>query len=247
MSISISAKPVPLQTIEAMREAYRGELNCQIVHDSHHERGFLHSHVLCMNSGVVGYGSVNEADTVKEFYVLPESRRLASSLFRALLDHTRASAIESQTNDSLLMPMMEECATSVTSQAVLFADSIATALTAPGAVFRTVRWYERPFVFRHTLEPVGEWGIEFDRRIIATGGLFFHYNRPFGDIYMEVADGYRQRGFGSFLVQELKSMARAAGHVPAARCSPDNAASQATLHRAGMRPCGRILRGLVAA
>src|SRR5262245_29615270 len=119
-----------------MREAYREELNCQIVHDSHHERGFLHSHVLCVNGIDVGYGSVNEADTVKEFYVLPQSRELASSLFRALLDHTRAMAIESQTNDSLLMPMLEEWATNVTSEAVLFADSTTTALTAPGAIFR---------------------------------------------------------------------------------------------------------------
>jgi GNAT superfamily N-acetyltransferase len=243
----VSPKPVDLQTIAALREAYRRELNCQIVHDSHHERGFLHSHGLYVDEVMIGYGSVSAEGTVKEFYVLPEWRTLSLTLFRALLAQTHVTAIESQSNDPLLMPLMEACATDVTSDTILFADAATTTLTAPGATFRRVRWYERPFVFRHTLEPVGDWALEHEGEIVATGGLFFHYNRPYGDIYMEVAPAHRRCGFGSFLVQELKRIARAGGHIPAARCSADNTASQSTLHRAGMRPCGRILRGLVSA
>lgn len=246
MNASISPEPVHLQTIAVMREAYRRELDCQIVHDSHHERGFLRSHSLLMNGVMVGYGSIDDAGTVKEFYLSPERRDVALPLFRMLLDHSRATTIASQSNDVLLMPMMQACATNIVAEAILFADGEPTALTAPGAIFRRVRWYERPFVFHHTLEPRGDWAIELDGRIVATGGLFFHYNRPFGDIYMEVAAEYRRRGLGAFLVQELKRVARDGGHVPAARCNVENAASQATLRRAGMRPCGHILRGLVA-
>lgn len=229
-----------------MREAYRRELNCQIVHDSHHERGFLQSHSLLIDGVLAGYGSVNDTGAVKEFYLSPEFRDVALPLFRMLLERTRATAIESQTNDSLLMPMMQACATDVTSETILFADGAPSTLTVPGAIFRRVRWYERPFIFPHTLEPVGDWAIELDRRIVATGGLFFHYNRPFGDIYMEVATEYRRRGLGAFLVQELRRVARNGGHIPAARCSADNTASQATLQRAGMCPCGHIVRGRVA-
>jgi GNAT superfamily N-acetyltransferase len=239
--------PVRLQAIEAFRNAYRRELNCQIVHDSHHERGFLRSHFIYADGVIAGYGSINAAETIKEFYVLPEWRAHSVGLFQALLAQTHATAIESQSNDPLLMPMIEACATDLTSDTILFADEATTALTAPRATLRKLRWYERRFVFRHTIEPVGNWAIECERQVVATGGLFFHYNRPYGDIYMEVAPSFRRRGFGAFLVQELKRIARNGGHIPAARCGSDNAASQATLSRAGMRPCGRIFRGTVAA
>jgi GNAT superfamily N-acetyltransferase len=247
VNASISPQPVRLQSITAFRDAYRHELNCQIVHDSHHERGLLRSHGVVVDGVVVGYGSVNDSGTVKEFYINPDARADALPLFRMLLAHTRATAIESQTNDSLLMPMLQALAGNVIAETVLFEDGATTALSAPEATFRRVRWYERPFVFKHTLEPVGDWAIECDQRIVATGGLLFHYNRPFGDIYMEVAQTHRRRGLGSFLVQELRRTARLGGHVPAARCNVDNLASQATLRRAGMRECGQILRGIVAA
>ena len=58
--------------------------------------------------------------------------------------------------------------------------------------------------------------IEVEGQVAATGGILFHYNRPFGDIYMEVAEPFRRRGFGSFLVQELKRVCYGGGHVPEA-------------------------------
>ena len=79
----------------------------------------------------------------------------------------------------------------------------------------------------------------------ATGGILFHYNRPFGHIHLEVAEPFRRRGLGSFLVQELKRVCYEGGHVPAARCNIDNIASQRTLQKAGFVPCGHILKGSV--
>jgi GNAT superfamily N-acetyltransferase len=38
--------------------------------------------------------------------------------------------------------------------------------------------------------------------------LFFHYNPPYGDVYMEVAEPFRRRGLGAYLVQELKRIVR---------------------------------------
>jgi GNAT superfamily N-acetyltransferase len=78
---------------------------------------------------------------------------------------------------------------------------------------------------------------------VATGGLFFHYNPPYGDIYMEVAAAHRRRGLGSYLVQELKRLCREMGCVPAARCNTANVASRLALQRAGMFPCARIVQG----
>jgi GNAT superfamily N-acetyltransferase len=80
---------------------------------------------------------------------------------------------------------------------------------------------------------------------VATGGLMFHYNVPYADIYMEVAEPFRQRGFGSYLVQELKRLAYALGSIPSARCSPSNVASRKTLQKAGLVPYAHILNGSI--
>jgi GNAT superfamily N-acetyltransferase len=60
---------------------------------------------------------------------------------------------------------------------------------------------------------------------------------------MEVATAYRRRGFGSYLVQELKRICYEASVIPAARCNHDNVGSRLTLQRAGLLPCARIVRG----
>ena len=76
---------------------------------------------------------------------------------------------------------------------------------------------------------------------VATGGILFHYNEPYGDIYMEVVERFRRRGLGAFLVQELKPVAYGLGSIPGARCDPDNVASRMTLQKAGFVPYAHIL------
>jgi len=88
--------------------------------------------------------------------------------------------------------------------------------------------------------------VEIEGKTAATGGILFHYNRPYGDIYMEVAEPFRRRGLGSDLVQELKRVCYEGGNVPAARCNPKNIASRKTLQKAGFVPCGHILTGSVS-
>ena len=83
-------------------------------------------------------------------------------------------------------------------------------------------------------------------RVVATGGFLCHYNPPYGDLYMEVAEHARRQGYGSYLIQELKRVCYEAGRLPSARCSPENEASRRTLERAGLLSCGRLLVGEVA-
>jgi GNAT superfamily N-acetyltransferase len=85
----------------------------------------------------------------------------------------------------------------------------------------------------------------FDALLAASHAVGIEYNRPYGDIYMDVEEPFRRRGLGSFLVQELKRVCYAGGHVPAARCNTGNVASRRTLQKAGFVPCGHILTGSV--
>jgi RimJ/RimL family protein N-acetyltransferase len=163
-------------------------------------------------------------------------------LFRALLAVSGAVSIEVQSNDALATVMLYAFAPQVTSEAILFHDKMLTSHAPPGATFREPTASENPELAAHHRKWHGV--IEVDGEVAATGGILFHYNRPYGDIFMEVAEPFRLRGLGSFLVQELKRVCYEGGHVPAARCSPMNIASQRTLQKAGFVPCGHILKGL---
>jgi len=246
----IDVVPVPLESILPLRDEYRRLMNCQIVHDSWHLRGYLQAYLVSVHGAVAGYGSVgaprDARDIVKEFYLRPPFREFALPAFQQLILVSRAQRIETQTNDVLLSLMFIDCARDWSSETILFSDQLATTLPPPpGVTFRSLSEADRSDVFEHQVEPVGVWGLELEGEIVATGGVLFHYNPPYGDIFMEVSEPYRRRGFGSYLVQELKRECYSSGHVAGARCFHTNVGSRGALQRAGMLPCGRILYGEV--
>ena len=248
---SIDVSQISLDAILSLRDLYRQEMNCQIVHDSLHTRFFMDSYLIRMGGRVAGYGSVMSGDSgtrdlIKEFYVLPGYRAAALPLFRRFASVSRARLIEAQTNDVLLSLMLFDCAVDVTSDVILFRDALTTNLVMPGIIFRLVDASEREAIFAHKLEGVGDWALESSGEIVATGGIYLHYNLPYGDISMEVNERFWRRGYGSFLVQELKRKCYEMGRIPAARCNVANVASRATLQKAGFLPCGRILRGVIS-
>jgi GNAT superfamily N-acetyltransferase len=247
----IEVAGVELEAIVAMRDEYRREMDCQIVHDSWHGRGFTRSYRLRVDGETVGYGSVGGApseptDIVKEFFVRAHARRAALPLFRQLAKTSGARRVEAQTNDLLLSLMLYDCAVDVSSDRILFADAALTVYAPPDVELRPIADAERGRVFAHTVEPVGDWGLERGGEVVATGGIRRHYNPPYGDIYMEVAASHRRQGLGSYLAQELKRICYESGFVPGARCGQDHIASRLTLQRAGLLPCARIVRGRLA-
>ena len=56
MTIDVSLAPP--EEILTLRDLYRKEMNCQIVRDSWHGRGWTDSYLLRLNERVVGYGLV---------------------------------------------------------------------------------------------------------------------------------------------------------------------------------------------
>jgi len=248
MNVDVSL--VSLEAIQALRELYRQEMNCQIVHDSLHARFFTDIYLIRVNDQVAGYGCVmsgeSEArDLVKEYYILPVHRAAALPLFRRFVAASGARTIAAQTNDTLLTLMLFDCAAGFKSETILFRDACTTNLAVKGVTFRKVVESDRERIFPHKLEGVGDWLIEADGEVIATGGIYLHYNPPYGDISMEVNEPFHRRGYGSYLVQELKRTSYEMGKIPSARCDVANVASRATLQKAGFLPCARILLGVI--
>jgi GNAT superfamily N-acetyltransferase len=237
---------VEVDEITPLRELHRQAMNCQIMHDSFPRRGFSDPYLIRADGRAAGYGLVANQhwpETVHEFYPLPDYRAAALPMFRQLLEVSQASKILAQTNDRTQLLMLYDCATNITSDTILFEDAFTTHLTCSTGIFRKVTEADKERLVAQKLEPGSDWMIESDGVPVATGGVTFHYNPPYGDLYMGVAEPYRRRGFGSYMVQELKRVAYEIGKRPAARCNVSNVASRKTMQKAGLLPCARLLTG----
>ena len=240
-----------LAAVLPWRDLYRHEMNCQVIHDSIHDRdGWSSEYLLTDGGAAVGYGSVavggpwKDKPTAYELYVAPAARGRVFDLFEALLAASGAVAIETQSNGGPLAVMIHAYARGVETESILFHDRVTTHLPPPeGVVFRAATRDDRRQL------PEGERGSDYvldaGGTIVASGGLLWHYNRPYGDLYMHVAEAFRRRGFGAYMVQETKRACYERGSVPGARCNPGNLASRKTLQKAGFVPCGHILTGAV--
>jgi GNAT superfamily N-acetyltransferase len=239
--MTFKATRTQLKEILSLRSLFLQENNFQIRYNACHERGWTDSYLLTYDEKKIGYGSVKgnenlgDRDTVFEFYVVPSFRNKASLVFLELVRCSKATFIECQTNEGLLTSLLYQFGKDSKANAVLFADSAVSALDIDKAVFRKRK--DTDVVFEK-LEPAGEYILEYDSEVVASGGFLLHYNIPFADLYMEVREDYRRKGFGSFLLQELKRECYLAGRVPAARCNINNAASKASLLKAGFKIAG---------
>lgn len=249
---AIGVAPVSLDEVRLWRDMHRLEMACQVTKDSVPGRpGWTQEYLLTLDGAPVGYGSVASAGpwqgepTVIEIYVAPPHRQRLLDLYAAFLRVSAAVKVEVQSNDTLAAILLHRHCVEVASEAILFHDRFVTALSVAGATMRQATAEEEPEATPEQLRWRGV--VEIDGQVAGTGGVLFHYNRPYGDIYMAVNEGFRRRGVGSFLVQELKRWCYQAGHIPAARCNVDNLASQRTLQKAGFVPCGHVLVGRVAA
>jgi len=241
------ATPVTLAAIHPLRTQFLRENNFQIRYDSVHPRGWSTSWLLTLDGTPIGYGATmgqekrEVHDTIFEFYILPTHRRHAFTAFEALLAAAKPVYVETQSNLSGLTTMLFTYTKDIVSYVTLFEAGPTTDLPPRGTLFRT--WRDGDVSFNHTSEPPGDFVLETNGEIVATGGFLTHYNPPFADLYMEVKPEYRQKGLGSYLIQELKRVCYAAGRTPAARCNNVNIASRATLLKGGMQIAGNMLLG----
>jgi GNAT superfamily N-acetyltransferase len=251
--VDIRVRPVEVGEILPWRELHRGEMRCQIVHDSLHERGLTEPYLVEIRGVAAGYGTVvgfgdEPKETIDELYLAPEHRGLARHVFSALIEASGATRVQAQTNDPQLLTMLFDRGRAVVRDRLLFEDGTTTALSVAGARLRPLEPSDEARTLNgKPLKEAGTQILEVGGAVVAAGGVLFHYNPPYGDLYMEVAEDRRRRGYGSFLVQELKRICREMGKLPAARCGVDNVASRATLEKAGMHPCGAILTATVVA
>jgi GNAT superfamily N-acetyltransferase len=250
--MQLLAKLSSNQETLSFRTRYREEMNCQVVKDSIHSReGWTRSYLIERNEVVVGFGSIaiagpwKEKPTVIEFYVLPEHRQYAFDLFEVFLATSGALFFEAQSNDTLFTVLVQTYGQNIASESIIFHDGVVTKHPASGATLRRMTPVEQIKDSIAHRQGGGEWLLELEGQAAGKGGILFHYNRPYGDIYMEIAEPFRRRGLGAYLVQELKRECRQLGAIPCARCNPSNVPSRRTLLSAGFLPFAHILNGSI--
>jgi GNAT superfamily N-acetyltransferase len=259
--MKIEARRVPAEEISTMREAYRAEANCQIIYDSFLPRGHADAYLVSVDDRVVGYGALANRyypRQIIEFYVVPEARIDALEMFRRLLAITRATHVHAQTNMPFMTRMLFDTTKNIAAEKVLFADNAVVAaggappqpraprIDAPEhATFRHIT-EEEARKFAQAQEVLTEWVLEISGEIVATAGYLTHYNPPYADIFMAVADTARRRGYGGYIVQEISCVARNEGKIPAARCDSTAEGSRRALERGGLVACGHLVFGEVA-
>jgi GNAT superfamily N-acetyltransferase len=234
-----------LDEIRDLRVQFLHEGNIQFTYDKCHLYGWSDDYVFLLNGSKIGYGAVwglndqGTRDAIFEFYILPPFRKLVNVFFEAFCTACGAHTIECQSNDRLLCNMLYEYARDIYAEAILFEDHYTSSLYMPEVRFGrkepdTDTGYDR-----------GGYCLVLNEEEVASGGFMLNYNMPYADIYMEVKEQHRQKGYGSLLVQELKKEIYLIGRVPAARCNVNNRASKSTLLKAGFAECGFRLCGEV--
>ena len=234
----IQVRRVGLDEIALLRQEYRRGAPCQIVHDSILARGLADPYLLFLDGEVAGYAGVwtrYSPDRILEFFTLPPYRARAAELVRALVGQAGARELEAQTNLYDGRTLIEECATEVWTEKLLFEAAHETDIARSDLTFRRRAEGDQG--------PEGPWVVEKDGCMVGGGGWLTHYNPPYADLYMEVSEGARRQGIGAYLVQELRRACSREGHTPAARCDPDNEGSRRALERGGFRLCGELLIG----
>jgi GNAT superfamily N-acetyltransferase len=237
MEIIISK--VSLNEVQPLRDLFLAEIDFQFVYNKCHGAGWADIYLFTIDGQQAGYGSVwgkdkrEERDAIFEFYLLEPYRKFANVIFLEFHKIAGASFVECQTNDKLLTSMLFECCANIYAACILFEVAFETEMKIPGTVFEK------------TINNDGEteYILEHDGLIIATGGFVWNYNFPYIDMYYEVKEDHRRKGYGSLITQKLKKEAYLMDRVPAARCNINNKASKATLLKAGMKVCGHILIG----
>lgn len=232
------------EEVRMMRDLFLRERNFQLRFHANHERGWADYYLISHQDLTIGYGALkgdspgDPRDRLFEFFLMPTYKNRAEDIFKDLLVSCNARYLQWQTNDDSIHQPATLYSTAQQAEALLFGAGVETTLPSNGTIFRERK--DGDLIFDHTSEPVGKYVLENNSEIVATGGFLTHYNFPYVDLFMEVSPGWRKRGLGSYLIQEIKNACFVEGRIPAARCNPDNLASKKTLEKAGMIQVGEV-------
>src|SRR6185312_11072495 len=186
--MNIECKATDNAAIAYLRDMYRHDMHCQITKDSLHIRpGWTTPYLVTVDGAPAAYGAVAHAGPWKdkpiifEFFVLPGQRHRTIRLFREFVIAAGTRSIETQTNGTMLGVLVQSFCPSVVAEAIVYEDKIHTSMSIRGAVVRPVTKEDAGQIAARQLDDGAKWLVQLGDQIAGTGGILYHYNRPYGD------------------------------------------------------------------
>jgi len=98
--------------------------------------------------------------------------------------------------------MLHVFARNLRTESILFEDGFQTSLCPQGASFRAATASDAALLQRLELDENAGWVATMHGEIAGVGGVLYHYNRPYGDVYMKVAEPFQRLGLGAMKFQQ---------------------------------------------
>ena len=266
----IEIEPTTVDQVADLRFLYARELDDVIRYEREIRRGRTRIYGVWNDGALIGYGILHgegeDRNTVVEFFLLPQFRWHTVPVFDHFTKVTGATGVQARTNDTGLVLLLYERTRDIIPGNSYFRDAENTHQRVPGVRCRAITPDDLD-VLTPIMTTSDGWPFELpDREALATwiesnqgrlledeegiagiGAVLHGYNAPFASIGVVVMKRARRRGYGAYLIEELKRETYTMGKIPRADCAPWNAASRATLLRAGFLVNARALRGTLSA
>ncbi len=212
-----------------------------------------------------GYFCIGSNRYLLRFHLLKNYQNRAQEIFRWIISTYDIQHAITSTIEPLYFSLCLDVQTSVTLHSYLFRDNSRIELSSglSTSIFRKAEKRELDdivhFYQAHT-KGSGEWIEAFlnarlnreelfvlcDRQtLVATGECIPNQKQlPYADLGMVVAQPYRGRGLGSFMLSQLKNHCYKAGWKPICSCAADNHASKKAIEKAGFISEQRMVKML---
>jgi RimJ/RimL family protein N-acetyltransferase len=265
---AVEVTPARREELTLLRNRRTREINDIVMT----ERGFAHRgwydpYLIRADGRPIGYGLLNAYDDIRmlvEFSILPFYRSEALSIQEHFLRQLATTHISADTRDLFFTLMLYDFCEQIASEDMSFRDEFRTQYNVPGVSLRPATEADSSALYPILRGPEGhpfemeseEDVLEWIRRgvgwlllagetIAGVGAIFDDFNPPFAELGMFVPSSFRNRGYGTYILQELKTECHRRGLIPTSRCDVRNLASRRAHLKAGFLPSGRLLDGVV--
>jgi GNAT superfamily N-acetyltransferase len=255
------------EEVQRLRELFQREVNDIFLTERGFWWGWYEAHLIRCQGRAIGYGLV-EVETdyrqLMEFYLLPVYRPDARAVQEQVLRQLSVTHMQTDTRREFQTLLFYDFCEQITAHDLFFRDRFSTHCEFPGLTFRRAANGDSAALFpvlhgpggapfeMESEEELREWissGLRWllldGAAVVGVGALFEDFNRPFAEVGMMVSPPFRRRGYGTFILQELKKECYRIGLTPASRCAWDNEASRRSHDRSGFLLSGRQLLGVV--
>ena len=264
----IDIERVDLDAVAQLRAQYLTDLADYVVYEAPLFQATTHFFRVSTDAEDIGYLVFKpDRKLVVEGWFPRELRVLGLAISAAWIGLKGATRIRAKTNDAFLHQLLVRCCETRSVESLHFEYRTRRVLRIEGARLRQAATEDlrdlaeilcTPEARELELDDESElrglvaggetyWALELEGKVVGVGAIWRNRLQDrCVDIGMAVHPKWRQRGIGSYILQETVKVCEGGNLVPRAGCFADHAVSRRTLERAGFELLGEIEIGEIS-